>query len=87
LSKKEAVLLLNNPPTNTEATAYVNGCCKQITHKEARVPALKKSIESWTTGKELGAFKEIAIRKPWTSLNLYYVYCSSFVMQLQTDNL
>jgi hypothetical protein len=55
LTKKEAVLLLNNPPTNTEASTYTTGCCKQITDKEARIPALKKSIESWTTGKELHA--------------------------------
>ena len=55
LTKKEAVLLLNNPPTNTDASTYTTGCCKQITDKEARIPALKKSIESWTTGKELHA--------------------------------
>jgi hypothetical protein len=54
LTKKEAVLLLNNPPTNFEARKYTRGIYSKL-NEDARIPALTKSLESWTTGKELHA--------------------------------
>jgi hypothetical protein len=58
LTKKEAVILLDNPPTNFDAKNYTFGKYHNSKMKtEEKIPELKKSLDEWTTGKPLHAGK------------------------------
>ena len=56
MTKKEAILLLDNPPTNAAAMDYSFGKYSGM-EKENRIPELKASLDKWTTGKPLHAGK------------------------------